>query len=73
MKRSKQSCLLLLPHHLKTVSDPNKLHILLVEDNREIRQFLQKELQAAYTISQAYHGEEALEMLKQENIQRGDQ
>lgn len=51
------------------VSDPNKLHILLVEDNREIMSFLQKELHAAYTISKAYHGEEALEILKQENIQ----
>jgi DNA-binding response OmpR family regulator/anti-sigma regulatory factor (Ser/Thr protein kinase) len=51
------------------ITDPNKLHILLVEDNREIMSFLQRELQAAYSISRAFHGEEALEILKEENIQ----
>jgi signal transduction histidine kinase/ligand-binding sensor domain-containing protein/DNA-binding response OmpR family regulator len=49
-------------------TDPGKLHLLLVEDNKEILSFLQRELQAAYTISRAGNGEEALEILNKENI-----
>lgn len=49
-------------------ADPSRLHLLLVEDNKEILQFLQKELNAAYTISRAGNGEEALEILQRENI-----
>lgn len=49
-------------------SDPGKLHLLLVEDNREILHFLLKELQPVYTISRAGNGEEALEILNKENI-----
>lgn len=48
--------------------DPGKLHLLLVEDNKEILSFLQKELQAVYSISRAVNGEEALEILSRENI-----
>ncbi|MBO9633567.1 MAG: response regulator [Chitinophagaceae bacterium] len=48
--------------------DPGKLHLLLVEDNKEILSFLQKELQAMYSISRAVNGEEALDILSRENI-----
>lgn len=50
-------------------ADPLKLHILIVEDSREIATFLQKELTPTYTISRALNGQEALELLERENIQ----
>lgn len=46
-----------------------KLHILVVEDNKEIAVFLQKELTANYQISRANNGEEALDIVAGENIQ----
>ncbi|KYP14072.1 MAG: two-component system response regulator [Flavihumibacter sp. CACIAM 22H1] len=45
------------------------MHILLVEDNKEIAVFLQRELMANYLISRAKNGEEALDILAGENVQ----
>lgn len=43
--------------------------ILLVEDNKEIMAYLNKELKSSYTILRAGNGAEALEILDQENVQ----
>ncbi|MBS1599077.1 MAG: response regulator [Bacteroidetes bacterium] len=43
--------------------------ILLVEDNKEILDFISKELHADYTVRRAYNGKEALDVLNDENIQ----
>lgn len=48
--------------------DPGKMRILLVEDNREILQFVQKELKYRYTIYRALNGAEAIEILEKTNI-----
>lgn len=48
--------------------DENKISILLVEDDREIVHFLQKELMTDYNIFKAFNGREALEILLKENI-----
>lgn len=50
-------------------ADPSKPSLLLVEDQREIGTYLQQELHHTYNIFLAYHGEQALELLQQENIQ----
>ena len=46
-----------------------EISILLVEDNREIVKFLQKELHHSYNIFTATDGQQALEVLAKENIQ----
>ncbi|MNS90241.1 Response regulator MprA [compost metagenome] len=43
--------------------------ILLVEDNKEILAYLNKELKTSYTVIRAGNGAEALEILDQENVQ----
>jgi len=43
--------------------------ILLVEDNKEIMAYLNKELKSSYTILRAGNGAEALEILDKENVQ----
>jgi len=48
--------------------DENKISVLLVEDDREIVHFLQKELMTEYNIFKAFNGSEALEILLKENI-----
>lgn len=50
-------------------TDPAKLPLLLVEDNKEILQFIQRELHSHYTIFRAHNGEEALQVLSAENIE----
>ena len=47
----------------------SKPEILLVEDNREILDFICKEISADYMIRKALNGAEALEILKEGNIQ----
>jgi signal transduction histidine kinase/DNA-binding response OmpR family regulator len=50
------------PQHITEIS------VLLVEDNKEIINFIKKELQKDYTIFKAGNGQEALEILEKENI-----
>ncbi|MFA6083899.1 two-component regulator propeller domain-containing protein [Mucilaginibacter sp.] len=50
-------------------TDTNKPYILLVEDNREILNYLTKELVATYYILKAHNGQEALDVLQKENVQ----
>lgn len=50
-------------------TDPGKMPLLLVEDNKEILQFIQRELSSQYNIYRAHNGEEALELLANENIE----
>jgi len=50
-------------------ADHSKPAILIVEDNKEILNYLQKELAAQYHAMKAYNGQEALEILQTENIQ----
>jgi ligand-binding sensor domain-containing protein/signal transduction histidine kinase/DNA-binding response OmpR family regulator len=49
-------------------TDPSKPVILLVEDNREILGFIQRELSGTYNILIALNGQEALEVLQKENV-----
>lgn len=51
----------------ETVS--GKSSILLVEDNREILNYIAKELSAQYHIIKALNGQEALEVLQHDNVQ----
>ncbi|MEP6948083.1 MAG: two-component regulator propeller domain-containing protein, partial [Ginsengibacter sp.] len=51
------------PQHMSHIS------ILIVEDNKEIINFLQKELHNNYNIYKAANGKEALQILLQENIE----
>lgn len=51
-----------------SATDPTKPVILLVEDNREILSFIQRELAAAYNIRTAFNGQEALEVLQQDTV-----
>ena len=48
--------------------DPAKPVILLVEDNREILGFIQRELSASYNILTALDGQEALTVLQKQNV-----
>lgn len=48
--------------------DPAKPVILLVEDNREILGFIQRELSVSYNILTALDGQEALAVLQKENV-----
>jgi ligand-binding sensor domain-containing protein/signal transduction histidine kinase/DNA-binding response OmpR family regulator len=50
-------------------SDHSKPAILIVEDNKEILNYIKKELIAQYHVLKAYNGQEALEILQTENIQ----
>jgi len=47
----------------------SKPAILLVEDNKEILNYIEKELTLQYRVLKAYNGQEALEILQRENIQ----
>lgn len=51
------------------LEDPEKMSLLLVEDNKEILQFIQRELSGQYNIHRTHNGEEALEILANENIE----
>lgn len=46
-----------------------KMPLLLVEDNKEILQFIQRELSSQFYIHRAHNGQEALEVLATENIE----
>jgi len=48
--------------------DPSKPAILFVEDNKEILDFIARELQTDYTVRRALNGKQALEILDQECI-----
>jgi len=50
-------------------ADQTKPTILLIEDNREILNYIQKELAAQYHVLKALNGQEALEIMQKENIQ----
>lgn len=43
--------------------------ILIVEDNKEILNYIQKELSPQYRVLKAYNGQDALEILQTENVQ----
>jgi len=49
--------------------DDSKPRILLVEDNKEILGYIQKELSSQFQVLKAYNGQEALEILQNNNIQ----
>lgn len=49
--------------------DSSKPSVLIVEDNKEILGFLQRELSMSYKILQSLNGREALEVLQKENVQ----
>lgn len=49
--------------------DENKIKILIVEDQKEIVNFLRQELKEEFGIYSAYDGLEALEIIEKENIQ----
>jgi len=51
------------------VVDATKPVILLVEDSKEILDFIAKEMNASYTVLKAYNGKEALAVLQNENVQ----
>ena len=50
-------------------SDAGKPAILIVEDNREILDFVFRELQCEYTVRRALNGKQALAFLSEDNIQ----
>ena len=51
------------------VPDPSRPVILFVEDNREILDFISRELQCDYIVRRALNGKQALEVLRDDNIQ----
>ncbi|MDR2274384.1 MAG: response regulator [Sphingobacterium sp.] len=55
--------------YTKTDENTEKPVILIVEDNKEILAYLNKELKIDYTILRASNGAEALEILDQDNVQ----
>ncbi|MFI5158178.1 MAG: response regulator, partial [Sphingobacteriales bacterium] len=50
-------------------ADQSKTTILLVEDNKDILNYIQKELTIQYNVLKAHNGQEALEKLQNDNIQ----
>ena len=54
---------------LTAFMDNTNPEILLVEDNKEILDFISTELSDKYQVYKAYNGLEALELLKEKNIQ----
>jgi ligand-binding sensor domain-containing protein/signal transduction histidine kinase/DNA-binding response OmpR family regulator len=55
--------------HQPTQADPSQFTVLLVEDNRDIINYMHKELNESYHIFKAGNGKEALQILDKENIQ----
>lgn len=53
----------------KIVTDPLKPTLLLVEDNKEILNYIWQELSQKYNVIPASNGQEALEILENENVQ----
>lgn len=49
--------------------DSTKPLLLIVEDNKEIIDFIQKELSPIYNIIKAFNGQEAIELLQKENVE----
>lgn len=56
-------------NEFKTGSTDEKPLLLLVEDNKEIVDFLSKELKNQYRIAKASNGQEAIDILHAENVQ----
>lgn len=52
-----------------TLSEDRKTQVLLVEDSEELLDFVSKELKEAYFVFKATNGADALQILKEENIQ----
>jgi ligand-binding sensor domain-containing protein/signal transduction histidine kinase/DNA-binding response OmpR family regulator len=50
-------------------ADPSKAVILFVEDNKEILDFVCREFQCEYVVRKALNGMQALEVLRDENVQ----
>jgi DNA-binding response OmpR family regulator len=50
-------------------ADPSRPVILFVEDNKEILDFISRELQSDYTVRRAMNGRQALEIVREENVQ----
>ena len=55
--------------HEEDGPDPSRPVILFVEDNREILDFIARELQCDYTVRRALNGKQALDIARNENIQ----
>jgi ligand-binding sensor domain-containing protein/signal transduction histidine kinase/DNA-binding response OmpR family regulator len=53
----------------EVILDSSKPEILLVEDNNEILEFICKEISSEYLVHKAHNGAEALELIKEGNIQ----
>ena len=52
----------------KIDSNVEKIRLLLVDDNKEIIEFLEKRLRATYSVLTAFDGQEALEILFREKV-----
>ena len=57
------------PVSSNTEAEKDKPLVLLVEDNKEIVNYIQRELAGSYYILKAYNGLEATDILQKENIQ----
>lgn len=51
------------------VADPEKPFVLLVEDSKDILGFVERELEPTYNVLKANNGQEALDILQEENVQ----
>lgn len=58
----------MLSHESNDAADPAKPVILIVEDNVEILHYLGRELSASYNVMRALDGQQAVEILQQENV-----
>lgn len=70
-KTDPEEIIVLEPDNLPVIGAESslKLAILIVEDNKEILNYIHKELTEQYHVYKAYNGQEALEILQTENIQ----
>jgi ligand-binding sensor domain-containing protein/signal transduction histidine kinase/DNA-binding response OmpR family regulator len=58
-----------LIQNLENSNNSSKREILLVEDNKEILEFIANELSADYLVRKSHNGAEALDIIKEGNIQ----
>jgi len=58
----------LIPMADQKEESQNKAHILLVDDNQELRNFLKEELETRYTVQEAENGISALEFLQSDTV-----
>ena len=54
-------------NHTEEKNSSNREHILVVEDNTDIRHYLTKELKPYFSVSEASNGDEALALLKEKD------